>query len=106
MPHCGQSQIICLLSLKGADKDINKAVKKATRGSKGLPFKVNKYFVRDSDKVDVKMKNDGSAKSVSILLWGKKYKAKKGKEWEFDKETKVVSFFGDNLTGSYRKSIN
>ena len=62
--------------------------------------------MRDSDKVDVKMKNDGSAKSVSILLWGKKYKAKKGKEWEFDKETKVVSFFGDNLTGSYRKSIN
>jgi len=61
---------------------------------------VNPYYVDSSDKVSVKTKKDGSIKTVKISISGKDYKAKKT-EWSYDSGTRVISFKGNNLTGSY-----
>ena len=91
--------LIRITGLDNADKDIVKAVKMATKGSNGLSFKVNPYYVKDTDTVTPKFKKDGSLKSVKVRIQGKDYKAKKG-EFSYDKTSKTVSFSGSNLNGS------
>ena len=72
-----KNKTIQITGLSGADKATVKAVKNATKGTRGLSFSVNPYYVSDSDSVDVKTKKDGSIKSVKISIGGKDYKAKK-----------------------------
>ena len=97
-----KKHLIQVISLKGADKKTNKEVKKATKGSGGLPFKLNPYYVNNSDKVTVKQKKDGTIKSVKILINGKEYKAQKD-EWFFDSSSNSILFSGNNLAGVYKK---
>ncbi|MBR5336356.1 MAG: InlB B-repeat-containing protein, partial [Lachnospiraceae bacterium] len=95
-----------ITALEGNDKKLNKAVKKATKGKKkGLTFKTNPFYIRNTDKdlIVLKEKKNGDVKSVKIKINGKYYKAKKGKEWKYDKDTKTVTFLGDNLDGGYTK---
>ena len=92
----------CLIRITGldnADKDTVKAVKKATKGTDGLSFKVNPYYVKDTDTVTPKFKKDGSLKSVKVKINEKDYKAKKD-EFTYDETSKTVSFSGKNLNGS------
>ena len=91
--------LIQITGLESADKDIVKAVKTATKGSNGLSFKINPYYVRDTDKVSPKFKKDGSLKSVKVNINNKDYKAKKT-EFEYDSDKKIISFKG-NLDGNY-----
>ena len=93
--------LIRITGLNTADKKIVKAVKKATGGSGGLPFKVNPYYVRNTDTVTPKFKKDGSLKSIRVRIRGKDYKVKKG-EFSYDKTSKTVSFSGSNLNGGCR----
>ncbi len=58
-------------------------------------------FVRNTDDVVIKEKKDGSVKSVKVKINDKYYKAKKDREWKYDKESKTVTFSGENLDGSY-----
>ena len=96
-----KKHLMQITALEGDDKKLNKAIKKATKGKNGLPFKTNSYFVRNTDDVVIKEKKDGSAKSVKVKINDKYYKAKKDKEWKYDKESKTVTFSGENLDGSY-----
>ena len=75
---------IQITGLQGADKATVKKVKKETKGSNGLPFKCNPYYVRDTDKVTPKFKKSGELKSVKVFINGKEYKAKKD-EYSYDK---------------------
>ena len=93
--------LIRITGLDNADKDIVKAVKTATKGSNGLSFKVNPYYVKDTDTVTPKFKKDGSLKSVKVRIQGKDYKAKKG-EFSYDQATKTVVFDGEDMKGSCR----
>ncbi len=95
-----KKHLIQITGLEGADKDTVKAVKKATKGSNGLSFKVNSYYVKDADKVTTKTKKDGSLKSVKVNIDGKDYKAKKT-EYDYDSTFKVITFKGENLAGSW-----
>lgn len=95
-----KKHLIQIIGLEGADKDIVKAIKKATKGASGLSFKVNPYYVKNTDKVMLKTKKDGSIKSIKVSIFGKDYKVKKD-EWTYDKGNKTVFFKGNNLTGSY-----
>ena len=98
-----KKHLIQVTAVEGNDKAINKAIKKATKGKNGLDFKTNPFFVRNTDDVEIKEKKDGSAKSVKVMINGKFYKAKKDKEWKYDKDTNTVTFLGDNLDGSYTR---
>ncbi len=98
-----KKHLMQITALEGNDKQINKAIKKATKGKNGLPFNTNPYFVRNTDDVVIKEKKDGSAKSVKVKINDKYYKAKKDREWKYDKETKTVTFSGDNLDGSFTR---
>ena len=91
---------IQITGLEGADADTVKAVKKATKGSSGLSFKVNPYYVRNTDTVNAKTKKDGSLKSVKIKINGKDYKAKKT-EYDYSEASKLITFKGENLAGSW-----
>ncbi len=92
---------IQITGLSGADKDAVKKIKKATKGSNGLPFKCNPYYVRDTDKATPKFNKKGELKSVKILINNKDYKAKKD-EFSYDIGTKQILFKGSNLSGSYQ----
>lgn len=87
-----------ILELAGADKVINKTIKKATAGSAGLHFTVIPHYVRDGDDVVVTIKK-GIPKSVKVTIFGKLYKAKKG-EFSYDADSGTINFSG-NLDGSY-----
>ncbi|MCR5526779.1 MAG: hypothetical protein K6F39_05285 [Lachnospiraceae bacterium] len=86
--------------LSGADKAVTKAVKKLTKGSKGVSFEVYAYNVSSNDAVSCKFNKSGDLKKVMITLNGKKYKAKKT-EYDYTADTKTIVFKGDNLAGSY-----
>jgi len=96
-----KKHLIQITGLSGADKDTEKKIKKATKGSNGLSFKCNPYFVRDTDSVTPKFKKNGEPKSVKVKINGKDYKAKK-EEFSFDSEHKQIQFKGSNLNGSYK----
>ena len=91
---------IQITGLNDADKDVVKNIKKATKGSSGLPFTINPYYVSDAESVVVKMKKNESIGSIKIKINDKDYKCKK-KEWDYNKDTKVIAFKGKNLTGTY-----
>ncbi len=91
---------IQITGLQDADKATLKKVKKDTKGSNGLPFKCNPYYVRDTDKVTPKFKKNGDLKSVKVFIDGKDYKAKKD-EFSYDSSKKQILFKGMNLNGSY-----
>ena len=91
---------IQITGLQGADKDTVKKVKKATKGSNGLPFKCNPYYVRDTDKVTPKFKKSGAVASVKVAISGKDYKAKKT-EYDYNEASKLILFKGENLAGSW-----
>nr|MCR4746141.1 leucine-rich repeat domain-containing protein [Lachnospiraceae bacterium] len=93
---------IQIKGLNGADKETIKKIKAATKGSLGLPFTVNPYYVSNKDSVETKTKKDGSLKSVKITIGGKKYKAKKT-EWSYNSDTKTITFSGSNLAGNYKQ---
>jgi len=95
-----KKHLIQITGLEGANKDTVKAVKKATKGSNGLSFKVNPYYVKDTDTVNPKTKKDGSLKSVKVKINGKDYKAKKS-EFSFDGTKKRIVFDSENLKGSW-----
>ena len=96
-----KKKLIRITGLEGADRATLKAVKKATRGKLGLPYKVNPYYVRDTDTVTVKTRTDKGPVSVKIRLKGKDYKAKKN-EWVYDAFSGIIGFTGENLKGSYK----
>ncbi len=89
-----------ITGLSGADKKTEREIKKATKGSKGLSYKSNPYYVRNTDSLTVKWKKNGSPKSVKVMINGKDYKAKK-EEWSYNGTSKTFTFKGSNLTGSY-----
>lgn len=94
--------LIQINKLSGADKETNRIIKKATKGVNGLPFTINPYYVKDSDKVTLKKKKkDGSIKQVKVNIKGKDYKVKKG-EWTYDGTTGLISFTGKSVNGSYK----
>jgi len=92
-----KKRLIRVTGLANADKAVEKAVRKATKGSNGLRFEVNPYYVKDNDKVTVKKKNS-NVRSVKVTINGKEYKAKKD-EWSYNTDTAIVSFKGKNLAG-------
>ena len=89
-----------ITGLSGADKKTEREIKKATKGSNGLSYKSNPYYVRNTDSLTVKWKKNGSPKSVKVMINGKDYKAKK-EEWSYSGSSKTFTFKGSNLTGSY-----
>ena len=91
---------IQVTALENAPKDVEKAVKKATKGKKGLPYTQNPYYVRDTDKVTPKFKKSGAAASVKVAINGKDYKAKKT-EYDYNEASKLIIFKGENLAGSW-----
>ncbi len=91
---------IQILKLENAPKDVEKAVKKATKGDNGIPYTQNPYYVKDTDKVTPKFKKSGAASSVKVNINGKDYKAKKT-EYDYDSTLKVITFKGENLAGSW-----
>ncbi len=88
-----------ILALSGADKAINKGIKKATSGSSVLGFTVNPYYVRNTDRVIPNIKN-GILKSVKVVICGKAYKAKDG-EFSYDPDSGTIIFIGKKLDGRY-----
>ena len=95
-----KKHLIQILKLAGANKATNKAIKRATKGSAGLSFTVNPYYVSNSDKVRVKTKKNGSIKSLKVSINGKAYKAKKG-EFRFSDDGRYIEFLGNNLGGKW-----
>ena len=93
--------LIQITDLMDAEKDVVKAVKKATKGANGLQFKINPYYVKDTDMVTPKYKKDGSLKSVKVKICEKDYKAKKD-EWSYDESSRIITFTGSNLNGSHK----
>lgn len=93
---------IQILKLEDADKEIVNAVKYAIKKDP-LYFSFNPYYVKNSDTVKYKKKNNGAIKSVKIKLGDKFYKPKKN-EWIFDKDINEIFFVGENLNGSYKIS--
>ncbi len=91
---------IQITGLVNAPKDVEKAVKKATKGNNGVPYTQNPYYVQDTDTVKTKFKKNGSLRSVKINIDGKDYKAKK-KEFEYSQSTKIIRFKGESLAGSW-----
>ena len=91
---------IQILKLENAPKDVEKDVKKATKGDNGIPYTQNPYYVRDTDKVTPKFKKSGAAASVKVNINGKDYKAKKT-EYDYNEASKLIIFKGDNLAGSW-----
>ena len=91
---------IQITKLDNAPKDVEKAVKKATKGNKGIPYTQNPYYVKDTDSVKAKFKKNGLLSSVKVTINGKDYKAKKS-EFEYAENTKTIQFKGDNLAGSW-----
>ncbi len=79
---------------------MEKAVKKATKGDKGIPYSQNPYYVRDTDKVTPRFRKSGAAVSVKVAISGKDYKAKKT-EYEYNEASKLIMFKGENLAGSW-----
>ncbi len=92
---------IQITGLSGADKNVVKMIKKATKGNDGLPFKSNPYYVRDTDKVTPKFNKKGKLKSVKVFINSKDYKAKKD-EYSYDSGNNLILFKGSNLNGSYQ----
>ena len=90
-----------ITSLEGADPQTNKAIRKATKGKNRLKYNLYRYFVKNTDVVNIKQKSDGTPKTVKVKINGKYYKAKKEKEWNYNTDTCTVNFFGNNLDGSY-----
>ncbi len=104
IPFFGKGKITPeLFGENGADKATVKAVKKATKGDKGIPFEENPYYVKNTDTVTPMFKKDGSLKSVKVNINNKNYKAKK-EEYDYDKTEKLIRFKGKNLNGSYKVS--
>lgn len=95
-----KKKLIQVTGLQDADKNIVKEVKKATKGADGLPFDHTPYYVKDTDQVVPKFKND-ELRSVKIMINSKPYKAKKT-EYEYDREKRVITFKNPNLGGSYK----
>ncbi len=91
---------IQIVKLENAPKDVEKAVKKETKGDKGMPYTQNPYYVKNTDSVKPKLKKNGNLASVKIGINGKDYKAKKN-ELEYDKDSRVITFKGENLAGAY-----
>ena len=91
---------IQILKLENAPKDVEKDVKKATKGDNGILYTQNPYYVRDTDKVTPKFKKSGAAASVKVNINGKDYKAKKT-EYDYNEASKLIIFKGDNLAGSW-----
>ena len=98
-----KKKLIQVTGLNGADKETVKAVKRATKGANGLPFKINPYYVKNSDTVSIKRKKDNSIKQIKVKINGRDYKAKTS-EWEYDNTQDRIIFKGDNLNGSYSVS--
>ena len=89
---------IQITGLDCSDKKIRKAVKKATKGTKGLYFDINPYYVRESDVIKYKFKKGNDLKFLKIMINGKLYKAKKT-EYDYSPDTGKVTFYGANLSG-------
>ena len=95
-----KKKLIQITGLEGADKDTVKSVKKSTKGKNRLPFTFTPYHISNNDDIRIKRKKNGDISTVKIMIGNKLYKAKKKKEWSYDKETDTITFFGNNLTGS------
>nr|MCR4655337.1 leucine-rich repeat domain-containing protein [Lachnospiraceae bacterium] len=93
--------LILIKALDNADKDMEKALKQATKGAQGLPFTVRPYVVSKDDEVDLRRKDEGLIGSVKIKINGEWYKAK-SYEWGYNDDTKSVDFNSFNLNGSYK----
>ncbi len=103
-----KSKRIQIIKLEGVtDKAINKAIKKETKGDKGLVFEISKFNVGSSTEVTPKIKTKKGVttlKSVKVKVFGDKlYKAKKG-EARLSDDGKYIEFSGDNLEG--RRLLN
>ena len=96
-----KKRLMQITSLEGADPQTNKAIRKATKGKNRLKYNLYRYFVKNTDVVNIKQKSDGTPKTVKVKINGKYYKAKKEKEWNYNTDTCTVNFFGNNLDGSY-----
>ncbi len=94
-----KKRLICITGLENADRAIVKALKKATKGKKGLPYSLYPHHVTKDDEIRIKKKKNGLISSVKFLLGGKFYKAKKN-EWSYDQEKDRLEFSGENLEGS------
>ena len=93
--------VIQIKDVSGFSKADRKAISKATKGSSGLSYTVNSYWVKDTDDVAIKRKGN-NVRSVKVKINGKYYKCKKS-EWSYDSSKGLILFSG-NLTGSYKVS--
>ena len=89
-----------ILKLRGADKTVNKDIKKATKGRKGLSYKVKAYYVSEKDRLEYKLSKKKQLKQLKIWLSGKKYKVRKA-EYIYDPKKNKIIFKGKNLSGEY-----
>ena len=89
-----------ILELRGADKAVNKEIKKATKGNNGLSYKVVAYNVSDVDRLEYKVSKKKQLKQLRIWLSGKKYRVRK-EEYTYDSEKNRIIFKGNNLSGEY-----
>ncbi len=91
---------IQITKLAGKNKKLQKSVKKMTKGTSGLEFKVTPFAVSDNSVVKAKVNKKNELKRVAVEINGKKYKCKKD-EYAYDPTAKVITFKGSNLTGAY-----
>lgn len=88
----------CITGLEGADKSIEKKIRKDTSGSKGLLFLYNPYYIKDVNEVVITKKKNGFPKTIRVKMKDKLFKIKK-KEWDFDPTSNIISFKGDRVNG-------
>ncbi len=92
-----KKKTIQVKKVDGLDKKDLKELKKALKASP-LTFEIVPYVVSTMDKVEYKTNKKGVLKKVTIEIFQKKYKAKKG-EYSYDSPTNSIIFNGTNLNG-------
>lgn len=88
-----------ITKLTEKDKSAQKEIKSLTRGSNGLDFEVRAYTVSQNTPIQTKFGKNRSIKKLLVDLNGKAYKCKKT-EYDYDPNTKTITFKGENLKGT------
>ena len=89
--------------LENADKKVEKAIKKATKGDHGLPYETTPYVVSDSDEVIVKFnkKAPDTIKSAKVKINNKFFNIKNKNEClVYNPVVSAVTFKHEDVIGS------
>ncbi|MBR1892020.1 MAG: hypothetical protein IJ815_00575 [Lachnospiraceae bacterium] len=97
------NQTFQILSLAGADKKLNKAIKKATKKSNQINFYNKPYYISNRDRINVVYSKSGDEiKRIFVYFEDNTYKVKKY-EYSYDSSTHTIVFDSGNLKGKVGK---